>query len=314
MKLRALPLAAALAMSAPAMAQHEGHGGDDRQVTTPAPDPNAEHTDSPKAADFDPHAGHRPVDGEAPPIAGPPAEAFSGPDNAADAYFGDTAMAQARRELGREHGNVPAYRVLVDRLEAQARDGTDRYLFDAQAWYGGDIDKLWLKVEGDGDFGGKFEKAELRALWSHAIGPWFDLQAGVRYGVGPGEDRGHLALGVQGLAPYWIELDAAAFLSERGDVTARIEAEHDVRITQRLIMQPRAEADLALQDIPGQRIGSGLTAAAVGVRLRYQVTPLLGPYLGIEYDRAFGDTRSLKAAANEDLGGLGAVAGIRAWF
>ena len=94
--------------------------------------------------------------------------------------------------------------------------GRDGYLLDAQAWYGGDIDKLWLKSEVEGAWGKKLEHAEVQALWSHAIGPWFDLQAGVRFDPQPGPNRSHLVLGVQGLAPYWWEVDGAAVPVEQG--------------------------------------------------------------------------------------------------
>ncbi len=300
--------------SEPAAEAHE-HAAHEQAPEQPA-DPHAGHgaaagEQQPAA---DPHAGHGPVETATPPLGAPPAEAFSGPENAADAYFGADAMAQARRELGRMHGDIPVYRVLVDRLEARLADGSDGYLFDAQAWYGGDIDKLWLKTEGEGEFGGRLEEVELQALWSHAIGPWFDLQTGARVDVGPGEERAHLVLGVQGLAPYWIEIDAAAFLSDQGDVTARIEAEHDVRITQNLILQPRAELDFALQDIPAERVGSGLVSAALGARLRYQITPLFAPYIGVEYETSAGDTRDFRRAAGEDVGGWRAVVGVRSWF
>lgn len=249
-----------------------------------------------------------------PPAAPPGPAAYSGPEHAADAYFGEEAMARARADMLRMHGAVPAYRVVIDRLEAKVRDGRDAYALDAEAWYGGDIDKLWLKVDAHGDFGGEFEGAELQALWSHAIGPFFDLQTGVRFDAGPGPDRAHLVLGVQGLAPYWIEVDAAAFLSDKGDLTARVEAEHDALITQRLILQPRIEAQFALQDIPELQIGSGLAEFSAGARLRYQVTPLFAPYVGIEYERAFGDTRRFRRLAGEETGGLSVVAGIRFWF
>jgi copper resistance protein B len=223
-------------------------------------------------------------------------------------------MEQARRELGREHGGLPAYRFFFDRLEAQISEGSERYLFDAQAWYGGDIDKLWLKAEGHGTFGGEFEGAELQALWSHAIGPWFDLQTGLRYDAGPREDRAHLVVGAQGLAPYWIEIDAAAFLSDEGDLTARVEAEHDVRITQSLILQPRAEIDFSLRDIPAESIGSGVVSAALGLRLRYQVTQLFAPYLGVEYETSLGSTRDFRRADDGDVDGVSIIAGIRTWF
>lgn len=291
---------------------HTAHG----QTPEPSVDAHAGHgaAAGEQQPAIDPHAGHETPEAAMPPLGEPPAEAFSGPENAADVYFGAAAMAQARRELGRMHGDIPVYRVLIDRLEAQLADEPDRYLVDAQAWYGGDMDKLWLKAEGDGDFGGKFDGVELQALWSHAIGPWFDLQMGARLDVGRGDERVHLVLGVQGLAPYWIELDAAAFLSDQGDVTARIEAEHDMRVTQGLILQPRAELEFALQDIPAERVGSGLVGAALGARLRYQVTSLFAPYVGVEYEMSVGETRDFRRAAGEDVGGFRALVGIRTWF
>ena len=182
-----------------------------------------------------------------------------------------------------------------------------------RAWYGGDIDKLWLKTEIEGEYGGKPEQAEFQALWSHAIDPWFNLQTGIRLDAEP-RRRGRLVLGVEGLAPYWIEIDAAAFLSDTGDVTARIEAEHDMRITQKLILQPRAELDLALQDIPRERVGSGLSNVELGARLRYQFVPNFAPYVGVAYERALGDSAGFRRAHGEDPGGLQFVVGLRTWF
>jgi copper resistance protein B len=222
-------------------------------------------------------------------------------------------MAPSQSVLFQEHGDLPAHKVLIDQLETRVRSGRDGYFLNAEGWYGGDIDKLWLKTEIEGDFGGRPEQAEFQALWSHAIDPWFDVQAGVRFDAEP-DTRGRLVLGLQGLAPYWIEVDAAAFLSDKGDVTARFEAEHDVRVTQKLILQPRAELDFALQDIPRESLGAGLSVAALGLRLRYQITQQFSPYVGLEYDRAFGDTRRFRREEDEDLGGLSFVAGIRAWF
>ena len=342
MRAHLLLAAAALILPAPAFAQHSGHEGhapgtgaaqeaaqpdpaldehaghaspeaEEQPAETPEGDPHAAH----RAAAADPsaeHADHAAPSPTAPPSAGPPPAAFAGPENAADAYFGETAMAQARREMTAMHGALPVHKVLADRIEARFRDGKDGYLVDAQAWVGGDLDKLWLKAEGEGAFEGDFEALEVQALWSHAIGPWFDLQGGVRYDIRDGADRGHLALGVQGLAPYWIELEAAAFLSDKGDLTARIEAEHDARLTQSLILQPRVEVSLAAQDVPRDLVGAGLSRASLGLRLRYAVTPQLAPYVGVEYDRTFGETRSRRRAASEDLGGVAFLAGIRAWF
>jgi copper resistance protein B len=223
-------------------------------------------------------------------------------------------MAAAREGLRVEHGEMRTSKLLIDQLEAKIRDGRDGYAWDGQAWYGGDIDKLWVKTEGEGEFGHGLEKAEVQALWSRGIDPWFDVQAGVRYDFRPGPERAYLALGVQGLAPYWFEIDAAAFVSNKGDVSARVEAEYDLRFTQKLILQPRMEGDLALQDVPELGIGSGLSSGEIGARLRYEIRPEFAPYVGIEYERAFGDTARFRRAAGEDRGGFSFLVGLRTWF
>ena len=264
----------------------------------------------------DPHAGHEMGSMTGPEVAPgpPPAEALTGPAHAADAAWGAASMGSSRKDLVREHGGMPTPKFLVDRAETRLKDGRDGYLLDLQAWYGGDSDKLWLKSEMEGSWGKKLEHAEVQALWSHAIDPWFDVQAGVRYDPQPGPDRSHLVLGIQGLAPYWWEVEGAVFLSNKGEVTARAEAEYDLRITQRLILQPRGEVNLSLQDVPELALGSGLTKAALGLRLRYQVSPLVAPYVGVEYERAFGDTRRFLRRDGEDAGGLNLLAGVRFWF
>jgi copper resistance protein B len=270
----------------------------------------------------DPHAGHNMQSVGAaplPPATPPPAAAFSGPANAADAFYDKAQMSEARGDMVREHGGMKTHQFLIDQLEARIGKGRDGYAWDAEAWYGGDINKLWVTTEGEGQFSGDFEGAEVQALWSRAIDPWFDLQLGVRQDIAPGPDRTHLVVGVQGLAPYWFEVDGAVFLSSRGDVTARAEVEYDLRITQRLILQPNAEIELSFQDIPELLIGAGLTSAELGTRLRYEIFPpsgpaVVAPYVGVQYERAFGDTARLHRAAGEEVGGWRFLAGVRTWF
>lgn len=249
-----------------------------------------------------------------PQVAPPPAEALSGPAHAADAVFGEAAMSAARQGLVKEHGDMRFSKVLIDQAEARIGKGRDGYFLNAEAWYGGDINKLWLKSEIEGERGRKPEQAEIQALWSRAIDPWFDLQAGIRFDANPGTNRTHLVLGVQGLAPYWWEVDGAVFLSNKGELTARAEAEYDLRITQKLILQPRLEVDLSAQDIEELGIGAGLSTADAGLRLRYQISQQFSPYVGLSYERAFGDTRDFRRAEGDSAGGLKFVAGLRAWF
>ena len=218
------------------------------------------------------------------------------------------------------HGDLDTWRFLIDRLEVSLRDGGEGYAWDdVQFWYGGDINRLWIKSQGEGEFGGDLENVEVQALWSRAITPFFDLQAGVRYDVEPSPSRGYLVLGVQGLAPYWFEVDAAAFVSNKGDVSGRVELEYDQRITQHLILQPNVELDFALQDVPELGIGSGLSTGEIGLRLRYEFFPesapaVVAPYVGVQYERAFADTARFARAAGEDVGGWSIVLGVRTWF
>ncbi|MFW2348970.1 copper resistance protein B [Qipengyuania sp.] len=243
----------------------------------------------------------------------PPAAAGSGPPRAADAIWGADAMRASRAALRTEHGGMNVFWFQGDRAEYRARDGDDGYLWDAQGYYGGDIDKFWFKSEGEGSFGEKPESAEIQALWSHAIGPWWDLQAGVRQDL-TGPERTHAVMGVQGLTPYQFEIDAAAFLSNKGDLTARVEAELDERITQRLILQPRAELNLSAQDVPELGIGAGLDAVELGIRLRYEIAREFAPYVGIEQEWKLGRSADYARLAGEDPSVTNYVVGIRFWF
>ena len=291
-----------------------GHCTIDQQQ--PATDPHAGHAMPGQEAD--PHAGHQMPGHQAappaPPVGPPPPGAFSGPENAADTVFGAGQMEPSRRELIRMHGRMATSRFRAERLEVGFSGGEETYAWEADFFYGEPLDRLWLKTEGEGAFGGDLHHGEVQALWGHAISPFFDLQAGLRYDFLPDPERAHLALGVQGLAPYWIEVDAAAFLSDEGELTARIEAEHDLRITQRLILQPLVEIGLSAQDIPELGIGAGLSTTEAGLRLRYEIVPEFAPYVGVEWEQAYGRTADFREAAGDAAGGVRFLAGVRIWF
>ena len=243
----------------------------------------------------------------------PPPEAGSGPPRAADAIWGADAMSEAREELRRTHGDFPVFWFQADRVEAQARRGRDGYLWDLQGYYGTPTSRFWFKSEGEGSFGEPIEDVELQALYSRAITPFFDLQAGVRQDLaGPNTTYG--VIGVQGLAPYLYEVDAALFVSHRGDVTARVEAELDQRITQRLILQPRAELNLAAQNIPSLGIGAGIDKVEAGIRLRYEIIREFAPYIGVEQSWKAGRSATYARASGEDPSVTNYVVGIRFWF
>ncbi|OCC23012.1 copper resistance protein CopB [Croceicoccus estronivorus] len=222
-------------------------------------------------------------------------------------------MAASRAAVVREVSGMPIFWFQADRAEYRARRGGDGYLWDIQGYYGGDIDKLWFKSEGEGSFREAPESAEVQGLWSHAIDPWWDVQAGIRQDL-TGPERTHIVLGIQGLAPYLFEVDAAAFLSSKGDLTGRIEAELDQRITQRLILQPRVELNLSAQDIPEMGIGAGLDRAEAGLRLRYELVREFAPYIGIEQEWKVGRSAEYARASGEDPSVTNYVVGVRFWF
>jgi len=256
---------------------------------------------------------HGALDMPAIPQGPPPASAGSGPPRAADAIWGADAMRASRDALRAENGGMNVFWLQADRAEYRAREGGDEYLWDVQGYYGGDLNKFWFKSEGEGTFGESPESAEIQGLWSHAIGPWWDLQAGVRQDL-TGPERTHAIVGVQGLAPYMFEVDAAAFLSTKGDLTARVEAELDQRITQRLILQPRVEVNLSAQDIPELRVGAGLDSVELGLRLRYEFAREFAPYVGIEQEWKVGQSADYASLAGEDPSVTNYVVGVRFWF
>lgn len=230
-------------------------------------------------------------------------------------YYDQGAFDASRRAQQKEHGGQLAYYVLADRFEYQSNEGSPTLLFDGQGWWGTDRNKLWIKSEIEYDFdANRFEEAELQALWSRPIARYFDVQAGVRRDFEPDPSRNYAVLGVQGLAPYWFEIDAAIFVSGHGDVTARFEAEYDLLLTQRLIVQPRTELNFAAQDVAVLGIGSGLSTAELGLRLRYEINRQFAPYVGVNWTRSVGDTADFARAAGDDPGAVSLVAGLRIWF
>lgn len=237
------------------------------------------------------------------------------PGEQAAAYWDREALALSRTQLRKEHGAGVSYFVLADRFEYQSNDGSPALLFDGQGWWGTDRNKLWVKSEIEYDFNAdRFEEAELQALWSRPVSRYFDFQAGVRRDFQQGATRTFGVVGVQGLAPYWFELDTAIFISGDGDISARVEAEYDLLITQRLIIQPRTELNFAVQSVPDAGVGGGLSTAEVGLRLRYEIRRQFAPYIGVNWVRSVGETADFARADGDDVGPVSLVAGLRLWF
>ncbi len=211
------------------------------------------------------------------------------------------------------------YFVLGDQLEFRANDGDDLLRWDAEGWVGGDYNRLWLKTEGErrtsGPSGGD---AEVQLLYGRAIAPFWDLQIGVRqdvqFGSGPDRERTFAAIGVEGLAPYWFELTPTLFISDAGDVSARLTGTYDLLLTQRLVLQPRLELNAAVQDARRFGVRSGFNDIELGLRLRYEIRREFAPYIGVNWLRKLGNTADLAREEGDDVDALGFVVGLRLWF
>lgn len=235
--------------------------------------------------------------------------------NAADAYYGPAEMAKARAAVKANHGAQINSLILGERLEYHSNDGGPLVVWGGQGWIGDDLQKLWFKTEGVyGTDDDRFEEAEVQALYSRAISPFWELQAGVRQDVKPYPSRTYAVVGGQGLAPYWLELDGAVFLSDEGDLSASLEAEYEFRLTQRLILQPRIKLNAAFSDDEDIGVGSGLSTAEAGLRLRYEIEREFSPYFGVSWSRSFGDTKDFQRLGGEGTNQVSFIAGVRFWF
>lgn len=202
---------------------------------------------------------------------------------------------------------------LIDRFEASDVDDGAGLDWKATAWVGGDIHRLWLRSEGEST-GGLVEHGEIELLGGRAASPWWDVVAGIRHDFGESPSQTFAAVGVTGLAPYKIEIEATAYLGTSGQTAARIEASYDTLLTNRLILQWHAEADLHGKDDERRGIGAGLSTLEAGLRLRFEITRQFAPYIGVSWERAFGGTAGFRRDHFEDASDIRLVAGIRVWF
>jgi copper resistance protein B len=221
-------------------------------------------------------------------------------------------MASARQTLRLEHGGMRWTTVRVETAEIRPTSGPDAYAWEGEASFGGDVDRFVLKTKGEG--ASDLESAEVHALWRRAMGPYFNAQAGIRQDFEPRPRRTYAAMGVEGVAPYWFEMSATAFLSDRGDLSARFEAAYDLRLTQKLILEPHVEVQFAASSDPAVGLGAGLSDIEAGVRLRYDIRPEISPYIGVHRERSFGKTADLARAAGDHVSETRFAVGLKAWF
>lgn len=220
-------------------------------------------------------------------------------------------VSMAATAAGRD--NPLLTKLMIDQLELRHTDGADPIVLEAQAWVGKDLDKLWLKVDVE-KISGKTDEAELQFLYSRAIAPYWDLQVGWRHDKMPTPNRDWLAIGFQGLAPYFFEVDAALFIAKGGQKAIRLEAEYEVMLTQKLILTPEVEINVYSKSDQATGVGSGLSNIELGLRLRYEIRREFAPYIGVNWSKKFAETADFSRLEGEEVSDAQFVVGVRAWF
>jgi copper resistance protein B len=300
--LAAIELSAVWAQDAPPQDPHAGH-----DMPPPAAAPEGEKGDADTPAESAGEQGTTGMEMDMGAMQGGPA-----PPDARNphAYSEGLDFGPSKLELA-DTRNMAA--LLADNLEAIRTGGNTSVPFDLQAWYGRTYNRAVLKAEGDIDSRDVAE-ARTELLWGHAFATFWDRQVGVRYDSGEGPNRSWLAFGVQGLAPYRFEVDATAYLGDSGRSALRFDGSYELLLTQKLILQPRIEANIYGRRDAERLLGSGLSDVAAGLRLRYEIRREIAPYVGIEWVRRYGETEDLVRAAGEDPNDARIVAGLRFWF
>ena len=272
-----------LATGAPAFAQADSHAGhqQEQKPTAPATEP-----------------AQKPA--ELPPFIPPVTE------ETRKAAFPDVQGHAA-------HDRGLNYFVLFDQLEWQAAEGANGVNIDSRGWIGRDRDRLWFRAEGDGE-GGRVGEAQTHVLYGRQFARYWDLVGGIRQDFRPGPAQTWAAFGVQGLAPYWFDIEATGYIGASGRTHARFEVEYELLFTNRLVLQPLFEAELVGKSDPERGVGAGLSTTDLGFRLRYEIKREFAPYLGVTWSNKWGKTADFAEAAGESTGGARFVTGLRLWF
>lgn len=264
----------------------------------------------------DPHAGHR----QAPPAAKPADPEAPVPDTQAPvtpipALTDQDRAAAFPQDLGGHavHDGAVHYFFLFDQLEWQADGDTSGLSWDTKTWIGTDLNRVWLRSEGE-SADGTLEDAEAHALYGRSFARWWDVVVGVRQDFRPGPAQTWAAIGIQGLAPQWFEIEATAYIGESAATAFRFEAEYEVLLTNRLMLQPLVEVNLFGKSLPERGIGAGLSTVETGLRLRYEIRREVAPYVGLVWQQKFNGTADFAREAGDEIGGWRAATGLRLWF
>jgi len=283
----ALPILLLFPASIPAHAQHQHHSAESANTCTP------EHA----------AMGHCTLP-EKPP----------GPVREPIPELTDADRAAAFPELKHQHQHAQALHWLARLNRLETRDGRDGSVqaWSGDAWLGGDIHRLRLLSEGERS-AGRIQSADISALYSRSVTPWWDWVAGIKHEFEP-KTRTWGAVGIQGLAPYFFEVSAMLYAGDNGQMQFKLETEYELLLTNRLILQPMAELTASLKNEPDAGIGSGFGRLDTGLRLRYEITRQFAPYLGLVHERSFGNSTQATPGSGGHPRDTRIVAGLRVWF
>lgn len=302
-------VATALAASPDPTPQHDAHAQHDAQRERTAPAPSSSH---------EARAGHDAMNdrsnaAQTDANAAPPTDSSNSPNSPNTPItpipeLTDADRAEAFPTLAAEHthGDRIVAMLVVDRLEAWSQDGEPGQHWSLRGWVGGDLQRVWLRSEGERE-DGRLASGDIEALYGRSVAPWWDVVAGVRHDIGPSARRDWAAFGVQGMAPYKFEVEATAYLGQGGRSAARFEAEYDVLLTNRLILQPVIEVGLRDRRDTRADAGAGLSRVEAGLRLRYEIVRRFAPYVGVVHERR-------EHADGRDTRETRVVGGLRLWF
>ncbi len=204
-------------------------------------------------------------------------------------------------------------KLMLDKFEVGRTGGNTVMAWEGGLWIGKDLNKLWIMSDGE-RAAGETEGTENRLLYSRAISPFWDLQAGLRHDTVPGESRDYLKLGIHGLAPYYFETDANISFGENEQVKLNASFEYEMMLTQKLVLSPEIEFNAYAKDDAAMGVGSGLSDIEAGLRLRYEIKREFAPYIGVNWAKKFGGTADLARDEGEDTSETMFVIGVRAWY
>lgn len=298
---RLLVLVAVAAFGVRASAQHPGH----EQPTAPPQKAPAQSTPATAPTSVEDHSAHQPK--TQPAAQQTPKEPIPPVTDA------DRAAAFPQGMQGHAvHDQAVHYMVLFDQLEWEG-GGKGGPGWDNTTWIGGDVNRVWLRSEGE-SHSGQVESAFVDVLWGRSVSRWWDVVAGVRQDFRPGPAQTWVGGGVQGLAPYFFEVEATGYVGANGRTMVRLEADYELLITNRVILQPTLEAELHGKSDPERGVGRGLSTLEGGLRLRYELKREFAPFIGIAWTRSFFGTADLARAEGEDVSSARLVVGLRTWF